>query len=110
MQTRFLKPFGVEISGIQLAGAGAGAGASAGAGAAHVDEIVDLVARHRVALFRQQTTSDTELVAFLKLIGDLTFTAGEVPVQQATDLNIVSNIGRTTPPRSVFHSDTSHVA
>jgi taurine dioxygenase len=110
MQTRFLKPFGVEISGIQLAGAGAGAGASAGAGAARVDEIVDLVARHRVAVFRQQTSSDTELVAFLKLIGDLTFTAGEVPVSQATDLNIVSNIGRTTPPRSVFHSDTSYVA
>ena len=26
------------------------------------------------------------------------------------DLNVVSNVGRTTPPRSVFHVDTSYVA
>ena len=25
------------------------------------------------------------------------------------DLNVVSNVGRTTPPRSVFHVDTSYV-
>jgi len=48
------------------------------------------------------------LVDFLSAIGPLMFTAGETPVPDHPDLNIVTNAGRKTPPRSVFHSDTSY--
>ena len=37
------------------------------------------------------------------------FTLGETPVPEAPDINIVSNVGRTVSPRSVFHTDTSYV-
>ena len=53
---------------------------------------------------------DASFVSFLKLFGAMIFTVGETPVPGAEDLNIVSNVGRTTPPRSVFHTDTSFVA
>jgi taurine dioxygenase len=46
----------------------------------------------------------------LRALGELTFTAGETPVAGAPDLNLISNVGRSTPPRSVFHTDTSYVA
>lgn len=38
------------------------------------------------------------------------FTDGEVAVPDHPDLNVVTNIGRSRPPRSVFHCDTSYVA
>lgn len=38
----------------------------------------------------------------------MTFTEGETPVAGFPDLNVISNVGRT-PPRSVFHVDTSYV-
>lgn len=50
------------------------------------------------------------LTAFLAEIGELMFTEGETPVPRFPDLNIVTNAGRTTPPRSVFHSDTTYIA
>ena len=34
---------------------------------------------------------------------------GETPVKGFPDLNVISNVGRSTPPRSVFHVDTSYV-
>ena len=68
------------------------------------------IARHGVVVFRQQWIDDNTFVAFLNRIGPLTFTAGETPVLHCPDLNIVSNVGRTTPPKSVFHTDTSYVA
>jgi taurine dioxygenase len=37
------------------------------------------------------------------------FTAGETPVPGHPELNLISNVGRTTPPRSTFHTDTSYV-
>ena len=37
------------------------------------------------------------------------FTVGETPVPGFPELNVVSNIGRTRPPRSTFHTDTSYV-
>lgn len=37
------------------------------------------------------------------------FTTGETPVPGFDDLNVISNVGRTTPPRSTFHVDTSYV-
>ncbi|MEM7695702.1 MAG: TauD/TfdA family dioxygenase [Pseudomonadota bacterium] len=51
-----------------------------------------------------------ELVEFLGEIGALMFTDGETPAPGHPDLNVVTNKGRTRPPRSVFHSDTTYVA
>lgn len=67
------------------------------------------ISRSRVVVFRDQTIGDAGLVHFLGALGPLTFTDGETPVADAPDLNVVSNLGRTTPPRSVFHTDTSYV-
>ena len=68
------------------------------------------IASHGVVVFREQWIDDQTFVSFLSRLGPLTFTAGETPVLHCPDLNIVSNVGRTTPPRSVFHTDTSYVA
>ncbi|MBM7066752.1 TauD/TfdA family dioxygenase [Actibacterium sp. 188UL27-1] len=48
-------------------------------------------------------------VDFLSTLGPLMFTEGEIPLKALPDLNIVTNVGRTKPPRSVFHSDTTYV-
>lgn len=96
MKITAMKPFGVELGDVQIA-------------AADVDlatTVQNLLARHRVAVFRNQTGDDADLVRFLGSLGPLMFTAGEVPVPDAPDLNLVSNAGRIAPPRSVFHTDT----
>ena len=48
-------------------------------------------------------------MAFLASFGPLAFTEGETHVDGFPDLNVVSNVGRTTPPKSTFHVDTSYV-
>ncbi|MGF1522892.1 MAG: TauD/TfdA dioxygenase family protein [Leptolyngbyaceae cyanobacterium] len=63
-----------------------------------------------VVILRQQWVTDDDFVAFLKQLGPLTFTVGETPVPDQPSLNRVSNVGRTHPPRSVFHTDTSYVS
>ncbi len=100
MHTRPLQPFGVEIAGLQVASVTA----------ASARDLIELIARHRVAVFREQAVDDAAFVRFLRSLGDLTFTQGETPVDGAPDLNLVSNVGRSAPPRSVFHTDTSYVA
>ena len=100
MHLQPLHPFGVEVTGFQIASAQPSS----------ADELIAIVARHRVAVFRRQVADDLALVRFLGMLGELTFTDGETPVEGAPDLNLVSNVGRTTPPRSVFHTDTSYVA
>lgn len=49
------------------------------------------------------------LVDLLRGLGPLMFTDGETPAPGHPDLNVVTNAGRTTPPRSVHHSDTTYV-
>ena len=56
-----------------------------------------------------QDVDDAGFVAFLEQFGELMFTKGETPVAGFPDLNVISNVGRKTPPRSVFHVDTSYV-
>ena len=68
------------------------------------------LAHHGVVLFREQTIGDADFVAFLRRLGPLTFTMGETAVAEHPDLNIVSNVGRITPPKSVFHIDTSYIS
>lgn len=99
MRVRPLNPFGAEIADLRIDAADWSP-----------DAMRETIARHRMVAFRDQATDDATLVAFLAALGELTFTQGEVAVPGAPDLNIVSNMGRATPPRSVFHTDTSYVA
>jgi taurine dioxygenase len=95
-----LSPFGVEASGMSIR-------------EVSDEDIVGLklaLAHHGFAVFRQQAVDDADFVAFLNRLGQMTFTVGETPVPHQPELNIVSNIGRVHPPRSVFHTDTSYVA
>ncbi len=68
-----------------------------------------LLADHGVVVLPGQDVDDAGFVAFLAGFGELTFTQGETPVDGFPDLNVISNVGRTTAPRSVFHVDTSYV-
>jgi len=94
-----LAPFGAEITDVSLDAIDPAAAAT----------LATVIAENRVVVFRDQTVDDAGFTRFLGMFGALTFTAGETPVPGAPMLNIVSNVGRTTPPRSVFHTDTSYV-
>ncbi len=97
---RSLSPFGTEASKISIS-------------EMNDQDIAALkytLANHGFVVFRQQAVSDDDFVAFLSRMGQMTFTVGETPVFQQPFLNVVSNIGRVHPPRSVFHTDTSYVA
>ncbi len=94
-----LTPFGLEFKGVDL-------------GAVDDDVIAVLHAKLGEAgfvVFRDQTVDDAGFVALLQRLGPLTFTDGETPVDGQPLLNVVTNVGRTKPPRSVFHTDTSYV-
>lgn len=95
-----LAPFGVEITGLDFSEADEEA----------IFNLKQLLAYHGVAILRHQWIDDAEFVSLLKRLGSLMFTAGEQPVPHQPWLNIVSNVGRSRPPRSVFHTDTSYVA
>ena len=95
-----LSPFGVEVNGVEITALQD----------ADIDSLKQALAHHGFVIFRQQSANDADFVHFLDRLGQLTFTIGETPVAHQPELNIVSNIGRTTPPRSVFHTDTSYIA
>jgi taurine dioxygenase len=97
---RALSPFGIEANEISIT-------------EINEKDIVSLkhaLANNGFIVFRQQAVSDADFVAFLNRLGQMTFTVGETPVLHQPSLNVVSNIGRVHPPRSVFHTDTSYVA
>lgn len=74
-----------------------------------VDELRTLLAQCGVIIFRDQDIDDEGFLRFLRSFGEMQFTAGETPVPGCAELNLISNVGRTTPPRSTFHTDTSYV-
>ena len=100
MRTTVTVPIGVEVTDLDLASVSP----------EQVEEIKDLLANHGVAVFPAQVIDDAEFVAFLRQFGELAFTTGETPVEGSPDLNLISNVGRTTPPRSTFHVDSSYLA
>ncbi len=100
MKTLRLRPLGVEI----------GEAVIQGFGGVEISRLKSLLAAYGVAVFRRQTISDEDFVTFLRRLGTMTFTVGEKSVDHEPMLNIVSNVGRTTKPRSVFHIDTSYVS
>lgn len=74
-----------------------------------VSSLQQLLAHHGVAVLPDQDVDDAAFLTFLAQFGQLTFSSGETPLAGFPDLNVISNVGRTTPPRSVFHVDTSYV-
>ena len=68
-----------------------------------------LAAKHGVVQILSPPDTPGAFVEFLSALGTLIFTDGETPVPGHPDLNVVTNVGRKTPPKSVFHSDTSYV-
>jgi taurine dioxygenase len=74
-----------------------------------VAQLRDLLSHHGVLVFTGQSLDDDSFVAFLESFGELAFTKGETAVDDHPDLNVVSNVGRATPPKSNFHVDTSYV-
>lgn len=75
-----------------------------------VESLRDLLAEHGVLVLPRQDVDDTSFEAFLRSFGDLVFTVGETPLEGHQNLNVISNVGRTTPPKSQFHVDTSYVS
>ena len=100
MDIKDLVPFGAEITGVNL-------NTIAEDGISHLKHIL---AHRGVCVVRHQEIDDTEFVSFLERLGCLTFTTGETSVPDQPWLNLVSNVGRECPPRSVFHTDTSYIA
>jgi taurine dioxygenase len=99
MRQAVLSVIGVAVAGLPLGEVDAGTTAY----------LRRLLAEHGVLVMPGQQVDDAGFVAFLRQFGDLTFTTGETPVPGFGDLNVISNVGRTKPPRSVFHVDTSYV-
>lgn len=89
--------FGAEISGMDCFG-----------DAVDHAALALLIAQHRVVVMRNQHGDDQGFVRFLSGFGPLVFTEGEVPVDGAPLLNVVTNAGRSTPPVSRFHTDSSY--
>lgn len=73
-------------------------------------ELKRLLAQCGFVVLPAQFIDDHTLLAFLRTLGELTFTPGEKPVEGFPDLNVISNVGRKTPPRSVFHVDSSYLS
>ena len=99
MGTSPLEPVGVELTGLAMDELDADT----------MLRIRGLLADHGVVVMPDQDIDDTTFVGFLKCFGELMSTEGEPALPGFPSLNLVSNVGRTTPPRSVFHTDTSYV-
>ena len=63
---------------------------------------------HGVVCVRGADLSDEAFVDLLGAMGERMFTKGEVAVESHPSLNVVTNAGRKTPPRSRFHTDSSY--
>ena len=99
MRSEVLSPIGIRLTGVSIANIGGAA----------VVRLQQLLADHGVAVIPGQSVDDTAFLAFLQRFGEMTFSQGETPLAGFPDLNVISNVGRTRPPRSVFHVDTSYV-
>ena len=99
ISAKVYQPVGVEIGGLSVTEVDTGI----------VAQLRRLLAEHGVIVLPDQNVDDMGFTRFLQHFGELTFTVGETPVPGHADLNVISNLGRATPPRSVFHVDTSYV-
>jgi taurine dioxygenase len=99
MRETVTDPVGVTVTGLAIGDVDDAA----------VGRLRRLLADHGVVVLPDQDADDHTFLGFLRRFGAPTFTEGETPVSGFPDLNVISNVGRTTPPRSVFHVDTSYV-
>lgn len=94
-----LTPFGARLTDVRVE-------------ALSVPSVADmrrLLADHGVVVLPGQDVGDDGFLRFLRSFGPTVFTVGESAVPGFPDLNVVSNVGRPTPPRSTFHTDTSYI-
>ena len=96
---RHLDPMGVEVSELRLADVDAAVAA----------RLRGLLADRGVLVLPGQDVDDAAFLAFLRGFGALAFTVGETPVPGIPGSQRGQQRGRTTPPRSPFHVDTSYV-
>lgn len=94
------EPFGARVEDVDLARLGDD----------DVSALTELLAEQGVVVLPGQRLDDAEFTAFLRRFGRLVFTVGETPVPDHPDLNVISNVGRTTAPKSTFHVDSSYFA
>ncbi|MDO9408316.1 TauD/TfdA family dioxygenase [Patulibacter sp.] len=100
MDVETLDPVGARVTGTTLRDLGPDG----------IEELRGLLAEHGVVVLPgQDDATDEDFVAFLRRFGPLAFTKGEASAPGFPDLNVVSNVGRTTPPKSSWHVDTSYV-
>ena len=67
---------------------------------ADVERLRVLLALYGVVVARDQVElDDTGFEHFLRRFGAPVFTVGETPLPGHPDLNVISNVGRTSPPR-----------
>lgn len=100
-----LAPLGARVEGVDLARL------DADRRRALVPVLGALLAEHGVLVLPEQHDLDDDgFLALLRAFGELAFTVGETPLATHPELNVISNVGRTTPPRSSFHVDTSYVS
>ncbi|MEM6328999.1 MAG: TauD/TfdA family dioxygenase [Planctomycetota bacterium] len=97
---RWLAPFGFELQGHDLAEL-----SDAG-----VAQLRRTLAAAGVVVARGQAMDDAGFAQLLSRLGPSMTTTGETPVPGRPTLNVVTNVGRTRRPRSVYHSDTSYAA
>ena len=104
-----LQPFGLVVTGFKVAQINV----------EFANHLRNWLGLHGVVVLRgafaaaktlDQAERDAAFVRFLEHLGPMTFTSGETPVAHQPMLNLVSNVGRMTPPKSVFHTDTSYVS
>ena len=100
MIVRPLEPVGAELEDVDLAAADD----------LLVDRLCSALAMHGMLAARAQSIDDAGFLRLLRRLGTPVFTVGETAVEGFADLNVVSNVGRTTVPKSTFHVDTSYVA
>lgn len=99
MQDTAHQPVGATVTGLDLRRPDADL----------VARLRQLLAEHGVLVLPGQQVDDTAFLDFLRSFGELVFTTGETPVEGFPDLNVISNVGLTTPPRSTFHVDSSYL-
>lgn len=100
MHVTALEPIGAEVTDLSLDDLAP----------ATVESLRALLAEHGVLVLPGQEVDDRTFEAFLRAFGPLVFTVGETPLEGHPELNVISNVGRTTPPTSQFHVDTSYVS
>lgn len=100
MQYQVVDPIGARVTDLSLEEVDGG----------DMARLEKLLAEAGVVVIPDQNVDDRAFLAFLERFGELMFTKGEMPLAGYPDLNVISNVGRTTPPRSTFHVDTTYVS